>query len=101
MMKKAFTAGPWEVWNYGGESLIDVAVGPAAGGLAVAQITTATAHGIHTAKAMELGQANARLIAQSPNLVEAVERLLNELGSSESDAAEFSRAILLKIEGEV
>ena len=99
-MKKEFTAGPWEIWSYG-ESLIDVAVGPVAGGLAVAQITTATAHGIHTAKAMELGQANARLIAQSPNLVEAVERLLNELGSSESDAAEFSRAILLKIEGEV
>ena len=99
-MKKEFTAGPWEIWSYG-ESLIDVAVGPVAGGLAVAQITTANGHGIHTDQAMKQGQANARLIAQSPKLVEAVERLLTELGSSESDAVAFSRAVLLKIEGEI
>lgn len=62
MVKKKFTADSWAVWNYG-ESAIDVAVGPVVGGVAVAQITTANGHGIHTAETMGLGQANARLIA--------------------------------------
>lgn len=61
MIKKKFTAGTWAVWNYG-KSAIDAA-GPVVGGVAVAQITTANGHGVHTAETMELGQANARLIA--------------------------------------
>lgn len=101
MIKKDFTAGPWAVLTYGNPAF-GFTVGPAGGGVrdVIADITTANLLGIQTAKTMALGQANARLIAQSPMLVEAVEKLLNELGDSTSDAAVFAHAVLLKVEGE-
>lgn len=63
------TPGPWSVWNFS-DSQIDVAIGPEAGGVAVAQIVTTNAHGIATDQSMATGQANAALLAAAPELLE-------------------------------
>lgn len=65
------TPGPWSVWNFS-DSQIDVAIGPEAGGVAVAQIVTTNAHGIATDQTMATGQANAALLAAAPELLEAL-----------------------------
>lgn len=68
------TPGPWAVWPTA-DSMIDVAVGPAVGGVAVCQIVTADGRGINTAEAMERGNANARLIAAAPELLAALRKV--------------------------
>lgn len=77
------TPGPWAVWNFADDPR-HVAVGPEAGGLAVADVVACNAHGCYTAATEERGQANARLIAAAPamlaalrGLAEAVERFTN------------------------
>lgn len=69
------TPGPWSVWTFG-ESAIDLAVGPQAGGVAVCQIVTTQANGIATPEAQETGAANARLIASAPALLEALKQII-------------------------
>lgn len=64
-MEKA-RAEVWEVWGELGE--LDVAVGPANGGVAVCQITTATGEGRFTRDSMERAARNAPLIAAAPAL---------------------------------
>lgn len=81
-MTDKHTPGPWAVWPTA-DSMIDVAVGPAVGGVAVCQIVTADGRGINTDEAMERGNANARLIASAPELLDLCERSLRAL--SEDD----------------
>ena len=81
-MTDKHTPGPWAVWPTA-DSMIDVAVGPAVGGVAVCQIVTADGRGINTDEAMERGNANARLIASAPDLLDLCERALRAL--SEDD----------------
>ena len=69
-----FTPGPWEIWGNLGE--MDLAVGPVAGGVAVAQIVTVNGIGIMDGETAQLGAANARLIAAAPALLAALERCL-------------------------
>lgn len=76
-----YTEGPWDFWNCGG-SQIDVAIGPVVGGLAVAQIVTSNAHGIHTAETMARGQANARLLIAAPMMVKALKGMLDMFGDN-------------------
>jgi hypothetical protein len=80
-MKTTHTPGPWSVWTLA-DSMIDVAVGPAAGGVAVCQIVTADGRGINTVSAMEAGNANARLIAAAPELLEALQDARAALAAS-------------------
>ena len=68
------TPGPWNVWGIPGE--IDLAVGPAEGGLAVAQVVTTNAHGFATERTTTTGAANAALIASAPELVEELRKLV-------------------------
>jgi len=65
------TPGPWEIWGNVGE--MDLAVGPVAGGVAVAQIVTVNGIGIMSEESAQLGAANARLIAAAPALLAALE----------------------------
>jgi hypothetical protein len=74
-MTTKHTPGPWEIFQFGEPSEIDVAVGPVAGGVAVAQIVTANGQGINTREAIERGAANARLIAAAPDMLKALYRL--------------------------
>ena len=68
-----FTPGPWEIWGNLGE--MDLAVGPVAGGVAVAQIVTVNGIGIMDGETAQLGAANARLIAAAPALLAALEAI--------------------------
>lgn len=83
-MNTKFTPGPWSVWTYG-DSAIDIAVGPKAGGVAVAQIVTANGQGINTDAAMEAGAANARLIAAAPDLLGALQTIVANASSVQMD----------------
>jgi len=96
------TPAPWQVWKFDEQS---VAVGPVAGGLAVAQIVTTNAHGIPTAQTEQTGQANAHLVAAAPDLFAALDDLLSYLEGYDHDYPEaagyFDRArtALAKAEG--
>jgi hypothetical protein len=74
-MNTQHTPGPWQIWA-ADDSVIDVAVGPSIGGVAVCQIVTSNGIGIHTAEATERGAANAALIAAAPDLLEALEEMV-------------------------
>ena len=74
MKDATHTPGPWEIWGNLGE--MDLAVGPVAGGVAVAQIVTVNGIGIMDGETAQLGAANARLIAAAPALLAALERCL-------------------------
>ena len=74
MKDATHTPGPWEIWGNLGE--MDLAVGPVAGGVAVAQIVTVNGIGIMDGETAQLGAANARLIAAAPRLLAALERCL-------------------------
>ena len=65
--------GPWEIWGNIGE--MDLAVGPVAGGVAVAQIVTVDGIGIMSEESAQIGAANARLIAAAPALLAALETI--------------------------
>lgn len=71
------TPGPWNVWNFS-DSQIDVAIGPEASGVAVAQIVTTNAHGIATDQTMATGQANARHIVACVNACDGLDTELLE-----------------------
>jgi hypothetical protein len=72
----AHTPGPWSIWNFSDDPR-HVAVGPDAGGLAVADVVACNAHGCYTAETESRGQANARLIAAAPDLLVALQDLLS------------------------
>lgn len=97
-----YTEGPWDFWNCGG-SQIDVAIGPVVGGLAVAQIVTSNAHGIHTAETMARGQANARLLIAAPMMAKALKGMLDvfgdEFGVGESETVDLARSIYAEAMG--
>ena len=105
-MTTTHTPGPWDAWEFDARSL---AVGPAAGGLAVAEIVTANAHGIHTAQTEQIGQANARLITAAPDLLAALADMINAFGhycegdpsDDEIDALAKACAAIAKAQGEL
>jgi len=72
------TPGPWKVWNFADDPR-HVAVGPDAGGLAVADVVACNAHGCYTAATEARGQANARLIAAAPALLAALQKLVRAI----------------------
>ncbi len=59
------TPGPWEQWGEGKE----IGIGPAAGGVAVCDVTTTTGEGFYRPHSAAQGEANARLIAAAPDLL--------------------------------
>ena len=75
MKDATHTPGPWEIWGNLGE--MDLAVGPVAGGVAVAQIVTVNGIGIMDGETAQLGAANARLIAAAPALLAALESMVS------------------------
>ena len=54
---------------------MDLAIGPVAGGVAVAQIVTVNGIGIMDGETAQIGAANARLIAAAPALLAALEAI--------------------------
>jgi predicted HD phosphohydrolase len=102
-MTTKHTPGPWSTWEFDARS---IAVGPDAGGLAVAEIVSTNAHGITTAQTEERGAANARLIAAAPDLLHALRLMLREhdalqMAEGSTDdrwaAATLARAVLNKL----
>ena len=84
----AYTPGPWSIWNFSDDPR-HVAVGPDAGGLAVADVVACNAHGCYTAETESRGQANARLIAAAPELLQA----LRVIDSNAAESAEWIRRV--------
>lgn len=78
-MTTKHTPGPWSTWHFSARA---IAVGPDAGGLAVAEIVTTNAHGIATAETEERGAANANLIAAAPDLLRVLEFIAADLNST-------------------
>ena len=103
MQKIIHTPGPWSVWNFNDDPR-HVAVGPEAGGLAVADIVACNAHGCYTAQTEAQGAANARLIAAAPDLLEAlqwaIEQIEDDLDPDHQAAIVAARAAIAKAEGE-
>ena len=102
-MTTKHTPGPWSTWEFEPRA---IAVGPDAGGLAVAEIVSTNAHGITTAQTEERGAANARLIAAAPDLLHALRLMLREhdalqMAEGSTDdrwaAATLARAVLNKL----
>lgn len=75
----AHTSGPWSIWNFSDDPR-HVAVGPDAGGLAVADVVACNAHGCYTVETESRGQANARLIAAAPELLTCLLDVLDANG---------------------
>lgn len=71
------TPGPWSVWNFSDDPR-HVAVGPESGGLAVADVVACNAHGCYTAETEARGQLNALLIAAAPDMLKALQALIEE-----------------------
>jgi hypothetical protein len=80
-MNNTHTPGPWEVWGEPGIETRDLSVGPVNGGIAVADIVTTNAHGIATAESISTGHVNANLIAAAPEMLTALEAIVNCLSS--------------------
>jgi predicted HD phosphohydrolase len=102
-MTTKHTPGPWSTWHFSARA---IAVGPDAGGLAVAEIVTTNAHGIATAETEERGAANADLIAAAPDLLHALRLMLREhdalqMAEGSTDdrwrAATLARSVLNKL----
>ena len=101
------TPGPWCVWNFNDDPR-HVAVGPEAGGLAVADIVACNAHGCYTAATEAQGAANARLIASAPDLLAALIDSRNVLSmalpkfgedsTDNEDSAEDVRGLINRID---
>ena len=87
MKDATHTPGPWEIWGNLGE--MDLAVGPVAGGVAVAQIVTVNGIGIMDEETAQLGTANARLIAAAPALLAALEKI----EANAADSPEWIRRV--------
>lgn len=97
------TTGPWTVWNFSDDPR-HVAVGPEAGGLAVADVVACNAHGCYTAATEARGQANARLIAAAPAMLAALQDLadaVERFTASPQDWPELAaaRAAIIKAMG--
>ena len=80
----AHTPGPWSIWNFSDDPR-HVAVGPDAGGLAIADVVACNAHGCYTAETESRGQANARLIAAAPDLLAALQ-MVDRIWSNDQTA---------------
>lgn len=82
-MNTSHTPGPWSVWTFadsdGADDARHVAVGPVAGGLAVADVVACNAHGTYTAATEAQGRANAALIAAAPDLLAALQWALSQI----------------------
>lgn len=102
-MEQKHTAGPWSIWNFNDDPR-HIAVGPEAGGIAVADVVASNAHGCYTAETEAQGMVNARLIAAAPDMLEALHLYLMdcELEKLEhnSDTYEAARAAIAKAKGE-
>lgn len=100
------TPGPWCVWNFNDDprhvAVGHVAVGPEAGGLAVADIVACNAHGCYTAATEAQGAANARLIASAPDLLAALKMALDASEHCIDDKSweDDARAAIAKARGE-
>lgn len=99
-MSKNHTPGPWSAWNFNDDPR-HVAVGPEAGGLAVADIVACNAHGCYTAETEAKGIANARLIAASPELLDALEMALDASENCINDKSweDAARAAIARAKG--
>lgn len=93
------TPGPWKVWNFADDPR-HVAVGPDAGGLAVADVVACNAHGCYTAATEATGQANARLIAAAPALLAALQGIMAGVaGCQKEPQYEAARAAIANAMG--
>lgn len=92
-MNMPHTPGPWSIWDFADDPR-HIYVGPQAGGIAVADIVACNAHGGFTAASEAQGQANARLIANAPALLAALQALVGEADLGEIDHDDNTRALL-------
>ncbi len=88
-MQTTHTPGPWAIWKFSDDPR-HVAVGPDAGGLAVADVVACNAHGCYTAETEAKGQANARLIAAAPAMLGALLDALPYVEDVLSDPAQLA-----------
>lgn len=77
-METKCTPGPWQTWNFNDDPR-HIAVGPKSGGLAIAEIVACNAHGCYTAETERQAMENARLIAAAPDLLNALDELLEHV----------------------